>query len=297
MALGSPLVEATIVCRNTMILRSTDNLLYSGRMADVIKHVVTDMDGVLYRGDTPLPGVIETLNALGAKGIKVAYLTNNASQHREDLVAKMVRLGVPCTVDQMWGSAYTTARYLVQEAPDARVCVVGTAGLIRELQEAGLTVAPTSAGATHVVAGLDWGLTYEKLKQAHYAICNGARFIATNLDATYPDTLSTTTPGGGAIVAALRTSTGVEPTVIGKPQTLGIAQIAASWGVEAHEMIAVGDRLDTDVAAAKAFGCLAILVLTGISSRAEAERATGVQKPDVILHDLAELIPLLERRS
>lgn len=263
----------------------------------MIKHVVTDMDGVLYRGDTPLPGVLETLNTLRAKGIQVAYLTNNASQHREELVAKMVRLGMPCTMDQMWGSAYITARYLAQEAPGARVFIVGTSGLSRELQEAGLTIVPTSEGATHVVAGLDWGLTYEKLRQAHYAICDGARFIATNLDPTYPDTLLTTTPGGGAIVSVLRTSTGVEPTVMGKPQTLGIAQIAASWGVGPHEMVAVGDRLDTDVAAAKAFGCLAVLVLTGIASRTEAEQADGVQRPDVILHDLTELLPLLEHRS
>jgi len=263
----------------------------------MIKHVVTDMDGVLYRGDTPLPGVITTLNTLCTKGVQVAYLTNNASRHREELVAKMVHLGVPCTIDQMWGSAYTTALYLAQEAPAARVFVVGTSGLMRELQEAGLTVVPTHEGATHVVAGLDWGLTYEKLRYAHYAICNGAQFIATNLDVTYPDTLTTTTPGGGAIIAALRASTGVEPTVIGKPQTLGIAQIAASWGIGPREMVAVGDRLDTDIAAAKAFGCLAVLVLTGISSRTEAEHASGVHKPDVILPDFADLIPLLDRLS
>jgi 4-nitrophenyl phosphatase len=263
----------------------------------VIKHIVMDMDGVLYRGDTPLPGAIDTLRTLQAQGVKVAYLTNNASRHREELVAKMVHLGVPCTLEQMWGSAYTTARYLAREAPAARVFVVGTAGLVRELQEAGLTVVPSHEGATHVVAGLDWGITYEKLKYAHYAICNGARFIATNLDATYPDTPTTTTPGGGAIVAVLRTSTGVEPLVIGKPQILGIAQIAASWGVGPQEMAAVGDRLDTDVASAKAFGCLAVLVLTGVTSQAEAAQAHGAIKPDVILRDLTELIPLLGQQG
>jgi ribonucleotide monophosphatase NagD (HAD superfamily) len=93
----------------------------------------------------------------------------------------------------------------------------------------------------------------------------------------------------------LRTSTGVEPLVIGKPQTLGIAQIAASWGVAPQEIAAVGDRLDTDVAAAKAFGCLAVLVLTGVTSKAEAEQADGAVKPDRILRDLTELIPLLEQ--
>jgi HAD superfamily hydrolase (TIGR01450 family) len=253
------------------------------------------MDGVLYRGATILPGVAETLQTLHATGVQVAFLTNNASWHREELVARMSQLGLPCTLDQMWGSAYITARYLVRTAPEARVFVVGMPGLLRELHDAGLAIAPTHAGATHVVAGLDMGLTYEKLKQAHYAICNGATFIATNLDSTYPDTMTTTTPGGGAIVATLRTSTGVEPIVMGKPQTLGIAQIAASWGVGPQEIAAIGDRLDTDIASAKSFGCLAILVLTGIATRTEAEQATGPYKPDMILADFTELPLVLER--
>ena len=261
----------------------------------MIKHVVSDMDGVLYRGETILPGVADTLTTLQARGVKVAFLTNNASRHREELVARMIQIGVPCTLDQMWGSAYITARYLAHAAPDARVFVVGTQGMMRELREAGITIVPTHAGATHVVAGLDMGLTYDKLKYAHYAICNGATFIATNLDATYPDTLTTTTPGGGAIAAVLRTSTGVEPMVMGKPQTLGIAQIAASWGVAPHAIAAVGDRLDTDIASAKAFGSLGVLVLTGISTRAEAEQAMGINKPDIILDNLTELPALLER--
>jgi 4-nitrophenyl phosphatase len=261
----------------------------------MIKHVVMDMDGVLFRGDTPLPGAVKTLDILQTRGVKVAYLTNNSSRHRDELVAKLVRLGMPCTIDQMWGSAYTTARYLTSEAPDARVFVVGGSGMIRELREAGLTVLSTHAGATHVVAGLDRQLTYDKLKQAHYAICNGATFIATNLDAALPDSLSTTAPGGGSVVAALQTSTGVAPIVMGKPQTTGIRQIAAAWGVEPHTMAAVGDRLDTDIAAAKAFGCLAVLVLTGMATRDQAERANGAMKPDVILNQLTELVAVLEQ--
>ncbi len=261
----------------------------------MIKHVVMDMDGVLYRGDAPLPGVIETLNALQARGVKVAYLTNNATRHREALVAKMVHLGMPCRLEQMWGSAYITARYLAEKAPDARIFIVGTSGLARELQEAGLTVVPTHEDATHVVAGLDWGLTYDKLRSAHYAICNGATFIATNLDAALPDSLTTTSPGGGAVMAFLRTSTAVEPLLMGKPQTLGICQIAASWGAEPHDIAAVGDRLDTDMASARAFGCLAILVLTGIATRDQAEQANPLQRPDVMLDDLTQLWPVLEQ--
>ncbi|MGQ4809268.1 Acid sugar phosphatase [Candidatus Entotheonellaceae bacterium PAL068K] len=260
----------------------------------MIKHVVMDMDGVLYRGDLAVPGAVETIQALHGQGVEVAYLTNNASRHRDELVAKMTRLGIPCTIEQMWGSAYTAARYLAAEAPEARIFAVGMPGLIRELREAGLTVLPTHEQVTHVVAGLDRGVTYEKLKQAHYAICNGAQFIATNLDATFPDTPTTTTPGAGAIVAVLRTSTGVEPLVMGKPQTTGISQLATAWGVGPREMAAVGDRLDTDIASARAFGCLAVLVLTGITRRMEAEHARGVQAPDVILRDLTELPPLLQ---
>ena len=151
-----------------------------------IRHVVMDMDGVLYRGDHPLPGAVDTLNTLRARGVRVAFLTNNASRHREELAARLSRLGFECTAGDVWGSAYIAARYLSRHAPEARVFLVGTAGMRREMEEAGLAVAPTHEGATHVVAGLDMTVTYEKLSNAHYAICNGATFIATNLDATFP---------------------------------------------------------------------------------------------------------------
>ena len=263
----------------------------------MIRHVVMDMDGVLYRGDQPVPGAVETIHALEAHGVHVAFLTNNASRHREEFAKKAVGLGLPCTINQVWGAAYTTAHYLKQKAPGARVFVVGTPSLTREIQEAGLTVVPTHQGATHVVAGLDPGLTYEKLKEAHYAICQGATFIATNVDATYPDSLTTTAPGNGAITAALHTSTQVEPLVMGKPHATGLSLIASDWGVGPEAIAAVGDRLDTDIAAAKTFGCLAVLVLTGISRREEAERAEGIYKPDVILPDLTTLLPVLQSQN
>ena len=261
----------------------------------MVKHVALDMDGVLYRGESPLPGAIDTLKALRQQGVQVAFITNNASLHREELAAKVSRMGFACAPEEVWGSAYTTALYITKHAPEARVLTVGTPSMIRELQDAGLTVVSTHEDATHVVVGLDMGLTYEKLRQAHYAIQHGALFIATNLDAAYPDTLTTTTPGGGAIVAVLRTSTEVEPLLIGKPQTTGLALVAEAWGVGPADMVGVGDRLDTDIAAAKAFGCLAVLVLTGIATRAEAEAATGLKRPDVILPDLTGLPALLER--
>src|SRR5262245_25374815 len=154
----------------------------TGKGEQVITHVAMDMDGVLYRGDQPLPGAIETLNALRQRGVEVAFITNNASRHREELAAKVSSLGFACEMHEIWGSAYTTARYIARQAPDARVCAVGTAGMVREMHEAGVTVVPTHDGATHVVAGLDMGLTYDKLKHAHYAICHGATFIATNLE-------------------------------------------------------------------------------------------------------------------
>jgi 4-nitrophenyl phosphatase len=263
----------------------------------VIKHVVLDMDGVLYRGEQPVPEAIATLLALRQQGVKVAFLTNNASRHRQELAEHVSRLGFTCSMDEVWGSAYITARYLAREAPQARVFVVGAPGMVREFQEAGIAVVPTHEGATHVVAGLDRGLTYDKLRYAHYAICNGAQFIATNLDSTFPDTLTTTTPGGGAIVAVLRTSTGVEPLLIGKPQPTGLSLIAAAWGVSAAQVAAVGDRLDTDIASARAFGALAVLVLTGIATRQEAEAASGLLQPDVIIPALPDLLPVLQRQG
>ena len=256
-----------------------------------------DMDGVLYRGDHPLPGAIDTLNTLRDRGVRVAFLTNNASRHREELADRMSQLGFPCATEDVWGSAYIAARYLSRYAPDARVFPVGTAGMRREMQEAGIAVVPTHEGATHVVAGLDMTVTYEKLSHAHYAICNGAAFIATNLDATFPDSPTTTTPGGGALVAVLTTSTGATPLVMGKPEPTGLSLIAASWGVSAQSMAMVGDRLDTDIAAANAFGCLSVLVLTGVSTRAEAETVAEAESPNAVMESLADLPVILERRG
>ncbi len=261
----------------------------------MIRHVVMDMDGVVYRGDTPVPGAIETMQVLNSHGINVAFLTNNASRHRVELVEKLLHMGLPCHIDQMWGSAYTTARYLSVEAPQSKIFPIGMPGMMREFTEVGLNIISNPDEATHVVVGLDRNFTYEKLTCAHRAICAGANFIATNLDVTFPDSPSTTVPGAGALAAALQASTGVTPKVIGKPQTTGIALIADSWGVEPEAIVAVGDRLDTDIAAAKAFGCVAVLVLTGIASQADAAKATGFHKPDVILQDLTELIPILLR--
>lgn len=261
----------------------------------MIRHVVMDMDGVVYRGDSPVPGAIKTLKALDDQGIQVAFLTNNASRHRVELVEKLSHMGIPCHVRQMWGSAYTTARYLYTEVPEAKIFTIGMPGMIREFEEAGLNIVANHEEATYVVVGLDRDFTYDKLTGAHRAICAGATFIATNLDVTFPDSPSTTVPGAGALAAALQASTGVEPKVIGKPQTTGIALIAESWDVEPERIVAVGDRLDTDIAAAKAFGCVAVLVLTGIASRDDAAKATDLHKPDVILQDLTELLPILSR--
>lgn len=261
----------------------------------MIRHVIMDMDGVVYRGDVPVPGAIETLAALRRQGVSVAFLTNNASRHRADLVEKLLQMGLPCSIEQMWGSAYTTARYLASQACDVRVFAIGMPGMIREFREAGLSVITQYPEATHVVVGLDRDFTYEKLTCAHRAICDGAVFIATNLDVTFPDSPSTTVPGAGALAAALQASTGVAPQVMGKPQPTGLALIADAWGVEPASIVAVGDRLDTDIAAANAFGCMSTLVLTGIAKQVDAEAATGLYKPDVVLQDLTELIPMLSR--
>lgn len=261
----------------------------------MIRHVVMDMDGVVYRGDAPVPGAIEAMEALRHHGVNVAFLTNNASRHRDDLVEKLLHMGFSCSVDQMWSSAYTTACYLFTKAPSARIFAVGMRGMIREFEEVGLNVISNYEEATHVVVGLDRDFTYEKLTCAHRAVCNGAVFIATNLDVTFPDSPSTTTPGAGALAAALQASTGVVPKVMGKPETTGLSLIADSWGIGPESLIAVGDRLDTDIAAANAFGCVAALVLTGIAKNSDAAAATGLHKPDVILQDLTELLPILLR--
>lgn len=253
---------------------------------------VFDLDGVVYRGKHPLPHAIEVLNLLQDSGRWVFFLTNNSGATREQYAEKLQSMGVEAQPEQFITSAWATALYL-QRALDrgARLFVVGEPGLKQELCAAGFevveSVEPEIPAA--VVVGIDRAFSYERLAQAQYAILNGALFIATNADATYPaeDRLL---PGAGTMVAAIATATGHKPRIIGKPNPQILQPYIERGQIRPEQTLLVGDRLDTDIALANLLHIPCALVLTGVSTREDVACAPLEQLPQWVLNDLADLL-------
>lgn len=274
--------------------------------------LLVDLDGVVYRGAEPVPGVAAVLADRAARGDDVVYVTNNSMHYRADYVTRLTAMGAPVDPDRIVSSARATARYLVERHPEVRrVLALGAGGLERELRDVGLDVVTAAHAATRVaqegldgavaaghpeavVVGLDPQLTYLRLAVAADAVRAGARFIATNRDPIYP-TERGVRPGAGSIVAAVEATTGVTPVSIGKPEPWLLELAAHAVGAEARDAIMVGDGIRTDLGAARAVGARCVFMLTGVTSRDEVEALPPDARPDAIAADAAELADALER--
>lgn len=257
-----------------------------------IRNLIIDMDGVLWRGEQPLPRLPEFFDTLRELGIRFVLATNNASKTGSQYVQRLLRFGAAISEAEVLTSPQATAAWLAASAPEARIFTIGEPGLTSELTRAGLTVLqPEDAQqATHVVVGIDREMNYAKLVEACLAIRAGAAFIGTNPDVTFPSERGIV-PGNGATLAALEVSTGVKPIIVGKPQPEMMVQALARMGGDASNTAVLGDRLDTDILAGQNAGLPTILVLTGVSGREEAE--TGPIRPDVIFNDIGEVADAL----
>lgn len=283
--------------------------------------LLVDLDGVVYRGRDPVPGVAAVLAERAARGDLVVYVTNNSMYYRTDYVPRLAALGAPVASDRVVSSARATALHLVHNEPALhRILVIGEPGLRRELADVGLEVIDAGERAgllAHamaersvdgpafdefeiagrpdaVVVGLDQDVTYGKLAVATIAIRAGARFIATNRDPALPIEHSFR-PGAGSIVAAVEAATRVTPLSIGKPAPAILEEAARIVGARAAEGIVIGDGLDTDVAAAHAVGAQSVLMLTGVTSRARLDELPAADRPDEVAADAAGLAAALDR--
>jgi HAD superfamily hydrolase (TIGR01457 family) len=252
-----------------------------------IELAMLDMDGVLYTGNRPIgrPGTV--VRRLRERVGKILFITNNAALSRDAYVRKLRRMGVRAAKSEIITSAYATALYL-KNVGRARVLPVGERGMIQELQSNGVSITWDPLHATHVVAGLDRKLTYAKIALAAHAIFNGAKLIATNTDATYP-TEKGPMPGAGAVVGAITGCTGRKPdVVIGKPSTYMLETALRLAGVPKRKAVLIGDRLDTDILAARRLGIRSILVLTGITRKEDL--VIRKIRPDHVAGSLAEVV-------
>ena len=268
--------------------------------------LLVDLDGVVYRGSEPVPGIAELLSRRAAAGDDIVYVTNNSMWYRADYVERLASMGAPVSVDRVVSSPRATALYLREVEPDLeRVLALGAAGLGRELADVGFTVVMAGEAADRVaregidrfeasgrpgavVVGLDPDLSWERLAVASTSIRAGARFVATNRDSIYP-TERGLMPGSGAVVAAVEAASGVRPVSIGKPGPLLLEEAARAVGARLGDAVMIGDGILTDLPAARAVGARCVLMLTGVSSRLEAEALRGDEAPDAIAADATEL--------
>lgn len=270
-----------------------------------IKNLILDMDGVLWRGETALPGLVEFFATLRRLEIGFALATNNATKTAVQYVEKLARFGVDIPAAAIVTSAEATAAYLRQEygeetaVAETAVYVVGESGLHNAMMAQGfpiITPAEVKAGAVPalVVVGFTRYATYGDLAMGALAVHKGARFIGTNPDPAFPSELGPL-PGAGALIAFVQTATGVTPTLVGKPGPIMFQQAMQRLGGAAHNTAMVGDRLSTDIAGGQAAGLTTILVLSGISTRADTQNNRF--KPDYIVADITELAEILAQLS
>lgn len=253
---------------------------------------VFDLDGVIYRGNTLLPGVKQTLVTLERKGEKICFLSNNSTLSRRGYRKKLGKMGLNLREDQLFPSSYLCALYFSQQnQTSGKVMIIGEKGLFEELKAIGLRISWVPSEVKWVVVGLDRKLTFRKLSLAYQAIIKGAHFIATNTDVTYP-LEETTIPAAGAIVKAIEVSTGKAPLVLGKPETFGLKIVLKRAGYSPSQTVLVGDRLETDITAGNKLGINTVLVLSGISSLEQVKKAPPCAKPRYIISNLEELLSL-----
>lgn len=247
--------------------------------------VLCDLDGVIYRGPRALPGVEPALVRLRDSGVPVLFITNNSTRTPHATAEKISELtAVPVVAEQVLTSSLAAMTLL--DASDDPVLVVGEDGVRLAVEEAGLTITEDPLAARAVVVGLTRSLTYGLVAAAMRAIMNGARFIATNDDTTFP-TEHGLAPGSGAIVAAIAAASGVQPAVAGKPNKAMKDLIRSKVGGDAW---IIGDRLNTDVAlAAGEPGWHSILVLTGVSDG----EAGANGEPDFVVDDFPAAVDLV----
>jgi NagD protein len=250
---------------------------------------IFDLDGTVYLGDSFLEGAAESIARLRALGKRTVFLSNNPTHTRQDYAAKLTRLGLTTSPDDIINSSAVMVDFLKGHLPRSTLFVVGEEPLKDELRRAGFTLSEDPNQIKVVIASFDRTFVYSKLQIAFDAIRAGARFFATNADRYCP------VPGGGepdaaAIIAAIEacTNTRVE-AVVGKPASHMANAILNLIRLPPESCLMIGDRLETDVQMGINAGMASALTLTGATSLEEA--ASSTVKPTYIINNLKALIP------
>lgn len=250
--------------------------------------VLFDLDGVLYAGPNAVPGAKEAVENLKGRGIACAYVTNNASRSAEQIAAHLNELGIPAQSEEVYGSAPAGVALMSQHLPaPATVLVTGSESLKDLCRQQGYQLVDSADDKPDaVIQGFEPTLGWTDLAEASYAINRGAQWFATNLDRSVPRDRGLA-PANGALVEAVSFATGQRPLAAGKPEPVMFQQAAEALGLQ--RPLVVGDRLDTDVLGGNRAGYTTALVLTGATTLAQAQEATGAETPHWVLETLADI--------
>lgn len=271
-------------------------------LPDRVRLVIFDLDGVIYRGTDPVPRAVEVVGRLRVAGARVAFATNNSMATRVEYAERLAGMGVPAEPSDVMTSNWATVIHLRHHLlAGARLLIIGAPGMVAEFEGAGFAV--TSAAAAPegeapydaVVVGLDQQFDYRRLAVAGRAARTSGLFVATNADARYP-VPGGFLPGAGAVVAAVRATSGREPTIIGKPQPAMFTALLEEAGIAASATVVVGDNPDSDMPAASRAGIASVLVLTGVTAAGEVGALSGEQLPTAVAADPTEVWELLGPR-
>ncbi len=261
-----------------------------------LQTILIDGDGVLWHSNEAIPGLGHFFDVLEQRGINWALLTNNNTRTVGDYVQKLRDFGIDANKSLVFTSSTVTANYLEQRyGPGSPVHAIGMRGVIETLKDAGFVVSYGKEMPRHrivaVAAGMDRAITHAKIKVAMRLILDGAEFVATNTDGSFP-TPDGLNPGTGMVIGALQAVTGIEPSVIGKPERAIYVAAMRRLDAALATTAMLGDRLETDILGAQRVGIGTIAVLTGITTREQI--ATSDVQPDLVYESIAELADALK---
>ncbi len=268
------------------------------------KGIILDIDGVLKRGSTPIPGAPETVKKLRELGLKIIFLSNLSTKSREQYVDILRnRIGVDVSPDELVLATSATADYVAKHSKTKKVYFVGHKGLRDELEKAGLIIVDNPEEAEFLVAGSPFdekGFVTEENKWKFTGAIRAillakARFVAVNPDKLFPGPDGKPIPGTGTFLGAITAATGVKPVIIGKPSEEIYRIALGKIGVSPSEVIMVGDQLETDIIPAKKLGLTTVLVLSGLTKREDLEKLDPEKKSmiDYVFEDVSGVLEIV----
>jgi NagD protein len=246
---------------------------------------MSDMDGVLVHEGKLIPGADAFVERLRKSGTPFLVLTNNSIYTPRDLRFRLLNTGLDIPVEAIWTSAMATSAFLHSQRPEGSAYVIGEAGMTTALHEIGYVL--TSTSPDYVVLGETRTYSFSAITTAIRLIQGGARFVATNPDATGPSTEGDL-PATGAVAAMISKATGVQPYFVGKPNPLMMRAALNKLQAHSESTVMIGDRMDTDVVAGLEAGMRTVLVLTGITRAADVDRFPF--RPGRIVDSIADLV-------